>query len=216
MCIRVHQYGSEHEREIAAISNNIALPSRRRRRRHPRRYRSCAASKAGAKSRREQSELISSLHSREGWFALGMVTRYPGAHEGHEKYSRPWGRISRANLTLCAIVPARPRSYSCTTYRRLSMPTLDGGPYHKVVGVGRERDHRHFLRLWIFRYIQSPYFLWHKSSHIVSVRVNIISYKLYKLLKSGLRACEYKSIYRSMEHSIRKEKRNFYEFYLKL
>lgn len=47
-----------------------------------------------------------------------MVARYPNAHEGLEKYSRPWGRISRANLALCAIAPR-----SCPRTPRRRLPT---------------------------------------------------------------------------------------------
>jgi len=59
----------------------------------------------------------------KGGLPRGKVTRYP-AHEGHEKYSRPWGCISRANLALCAIAPAHVRVRA----RRARDWLLDDGP----------------------------------------------------------------------------------------
>lgn len=118
---------TENTRDRPAISNNIALPTLRRHRRRD--------SRPVRPARKVRRELISLVHTRERRLAFEKrrrkVVRYPSAHEGLEKYSRPWGRISRANLTLCAIAP---RSCPRTPCRRL--PTrLDRGIYGGLYNV---------------------------------------------------------------------------------
>jgi len=125
--------GGMNTREIAAISNNIALSSSRRRRRHRR------GGTASAKSRSERRELISPLHTWEGRFAPGEGNPISRSRRTRKIFSPVGMHLARESRFMCN----RTRACSCPRTSRMRLIV-------RRWSMSRRRELSLSLRLRIF------------------------------------------------------------------